>query len=571
MSPLSSVFDHLWQSTAFAAAVALATLAFRRNRARVRHSLWLAASIKFLVPFSLLIALGGHLHWPTPSTPPTLAVIVDIASQPFTVKLPITPPSHPLKPAADPIPAIALAVWLCGFLAIASAWLLRCRRLAATIRAAAPVNLALPIPARSSGTLLEPGVFGIFRPVLLLPAGIADRLTPAQLQTVLAHELLHVQRRDNLSAAIQMFIETLFWFHPLVWWIGRRLLAERERACDEGVLHSGNDPRVYAEAVLNVCKLYVESPLPCVSGITGANLKRRIEEIMRQPIVRDLSAARKLVLAFAAGASLVLPIAIGLLHSPIAQAQSPAPPPRPALVPTPVAAPVPQVAARPVPAPTPTPATAPIPQQSDTPPDFTNHDMARVYARYGRPDSTRVAGAATDRPIVVWRYMYLDDFRSATEFQFPAADRAGMTITGPVALILAQGLPDAGAGVSVLASQLARELHTSDPLTPGLPGRRSLISTYPTALTHPNQYVILTIPLDSFSGAVDIIARIQSTAENQIVTTAAVRDHLTVPATTDPAYQPHFLLQPGPYICQFVAREAATGHTYGESITFEVK
>ena len=90
-----------------------------------------------------------------------------------------------------------------------------------------------------------------------------------------------------------MFVETLFWFHPLVWWIGKRMVEERERACDEGVLSLGSEPRIYAEAILNVCKLYVESPLVCVSGVTGANLKRRIEAIMTNRTGQKLNRAKK--------------------------------------------------------------------------------------------------------------------------------------------------------------------------------------------------------------------------------------------------------------------------------------
>ena len=79
--------------------------------------------------------------------------------------------------------------------------------------------------------------------------------------------------RDNLSASIHMIVEAVFGFHPLVWWIGVRLVDERERACDEDVLRLGNERHVYAEAILNVCKYYLESPLVCVSGITGSDLK----------------------------------------------------------------------------------------------------------------------------------------------------------------------------------------------------------------------------------------------------------------------------------------------------------
>jgi hypothetical protein len=58
------VFNHLWQSTLFAGVIAILTLAVRHNRARLRYGLWLAASVKFLVPFTILAAVGGMLEWP---------------------------------------------------------------------------------------------------------------------------------------------------------------------------------------------------------------------------------------------------------------------------------------------------------------------------------------------------------------------------------------------------------------------------------------------------------------------------------------------------------------------------
>src|SRR5262249_1701605 len=145
----------------------------------------------------------------------------------------------------------------------------------------------------------EPGVFGVFRPVMLLPQGILNRLTAAQLNGVIAHELCHVYHRDNLIAAIHMFVETIFWFHPLVWWMGKRMLEERERACDEDAVQVINDPRVYAEGMLNVCKLHIELRLACVSGITGGDLKQRVERIMSQTASFGLSRTKKALLAAA--------------------------------------------------------------------------------------------------------------------------------------------------------------------------------------------------------------------------------------------------------------------------------
>ena len=78
-----------------------------------------------------------------------------------------------------------------------------------------------------------------------------------------------------------MLIEAVFWFHPLVWWISARMVDERERACDEAVLDRGNSPEGYAEGILRTCEYYLEAPLPCVTGVTGADLKKRIETIMR--------------------------------------------------------------------------------------------------------------------------------------------------------------------------------------------------------------------------------------------------------------------------------------------------
>jgi beta-lactamase regulating signal transducer with metallopeptidase domain len=238
-------------------------------------------------------------------------------SQPFTAMPVATPPvPPPLTAARTPFQVVLLSIWLCGFVGITVSWWIRWRRILATVRSGSPVRLSMPIPTRSSPTLLEPGVFGIYRPVLLLPEGIFERLTPTQLQAVIAHELCHIRCRDNLTAAIHMFVETVFWFHPAVWWIGRRMVEERERACDEEVLHLGSEPQVYAEGILNVCKLYVESPLPCVSGATGSDLKRRIEAIMANRVGHGLTRAKKLLLAIVGIAALAVPVMIGASQAP---------------------------------------------------------------------------------------------------------------------------------------------------------------------------------------------------------------------------------------------------------------
>ena len=186
----------------------------------------------------------------------------------------------------------------------------------------------MPVEVRSSPGLLEPGVVGFLRPILLLPEGIAERLTPRQLEAVLAHELCHVRRRDNLTSAIHMIVEAVFWFHPLVWWIGARLVDERERACDEAVLRLGSEPQVYAEGILNVCKIYVESPLRCVSGVTGSDLKKRIQAILTGRVAGELNFAKRVALTVAGIAALALPVIVGIVNAPAIRAQSSAGTPR---------------------------------------------------------------------------------------------------------------------------------------------------------------------------------------------------------------------------------------------------
>jgi len=322
MNPL---FNHLWQSTVFAAAAGLLALALRTNSAQVRYRVWLIASLKFLIPFSLLIAMGSHLHWPTSASvaQPAFTAAATQIQQSLVVARDFSFLSRPVVPkASSPIVGILLAVWICGVFATLASWGRRWLRVRAIVRSAQPLILDAPIPALSSPSLLEPGVFGVFRPVLLLPAGITGTLTREHLEAILAHELCHVRRRDNLAAAIHMVIEALFWFHPLVWWIGARLVEERERACDEEVLRLGNRPRIYAESILKTCQFYLESPLACVSGVTGADLKQRVSRIMAGHRVARLNIHKKLLLTCAGLTAVVLPLALGLTNGLLMRAQT---------------------------------------------------------------------------------------------------------------------------------------------------------------------------------------------------------------------------------------------------------
>jgi bla regulator protein blaR1 len=338
------IANHLWQSTLFAATAGLLTLLLRKNHTSARYSLWFLASMKFLLPFSLFVYIGNHLAWSRipASAQPGLLFMMEEVGRPFAT----APANHAaghlgdtaLALAARALPFLLLAVWFAGFEAMVCFWWSRWRRMTAVRRSSVAeksgreyetlrrlergAGISGHVGLAISKSALEPGILGIFRPVLLLPSGISERLTDEQLEAVMVHELCHVRRRDNLAAALHMLVEALFWFHPLVWWLGARLVDERERACDEEVLGLGSDPQTYAESILKICEFYMESPLLCASGVTGSNLKKRIEVIMQNRAPRNLDFARKLLLSSAGFVAAAIPLALGLLHPAHALGQS---------------------------------------------------------------------------------------------------------------------------------------------------------------------------------------------------------------------------------------------------------
>ena len=100
-----------------------------------------------------------------------------------------------------------------------------------------------------------PVVAGVLRPMILLPASLASGLTPGQLEAVLAHELAHIRRFDAALNVFQRLVEAMLFFHPLVWWLSRRVSAERENACDDLVLRSCCGRTEYAKALVRLAEL----------------------------------------------------------------------------------------------------------------------------------------------------------------------------------------------------------------------------------------------------------------------------------------------------------------------------
>jgi uncharacterized protein (TIGR03435 family) len=330
---LRLVADHLWQSTICAIIAWGLTVALRQNRASVRHGIWLAASLKFLIPFAMISAIRDRLgaHIAVRFDQPAIEGIVRATAQPFADSsfmsaMPLAPATHSW---IGPVEMI-VAIWASGAAAVVLSKWRRWRYVASVVRSAARLEtgvevnilrrlesvlgLRSPIEIVSWRDRTEPAIFGIRTPRLLWPESISARLTPEQIEGIIAHEVFHVRRHDNLWASLHMLVEALFWFHPCVWWIGSRLIDERERACDEAVVGLGSRRTVYAESILKTCDFCLRSPMANIAGIAGSDLKRRIEQIVTGVAIETLNTPRRLLLAVSAMLIASTPL---LLRSPI--------------------------------------------------------------------------------------------------------------------------------------------------------------------------------------------------------------------------------------------------------------
>jgi uncharacterized protein (TIGR03435 family) len=316
----------------------LLTRACRSKPASTRHALWLLASLKFLLPFDLLVNVCRGLAPAVPAVPTILGPVFDTVTAPLQPGRVFVQTQFTGQPddMAVPLGSIFVVVWAVGTLAMGLRWLagwLRLRRLVrgqrggheririktVVDRIASRMKVSAPDVAVSAESV-EPGIFGIIHPMLLWPRDLMNRLTEAEAEAVVAHELCHVRRRDNLTGAAHELVQALFWFHPLLPTVGRRLHREREQACDEEVLLSGHLRRTYAESIVKTCEFCTLAPQGALVGATG-HLRDRIVAILGHEAPRRQSVRTPLLTA---GVFLLLaPVAFGALRPP-----RPAPPPR---------------------------------------------------------------------------------------------------------------------------------------------------------------------------------------------------------------------------------------------------
>ena len=126
-------------------------------------------------------------------------------------------------------------------------------------RMAKRLGLARAVEVLQSTLVKTPVVVGYFRPAILLPLCVVTGLPEAQLELILAHELAHIRRHDYLVNLLQTLVETLFFYHPAVWWLSRQIRNERENCCDDVAMAAVGSRADYGRALLAIEELRATS------------------------------------------------------------------------------------------------------------------------------------------------------------------------------------------------------------------------------------------------------------------------------------------------------------------------
>jgi beta-lactamase regulating signal transducer with metallopeptidase domain len=167
------------------------------------------------------------------------------------------------------------------------------------------MGIGRSVAVRLSDEVLAPCTARLLRPVIWLPLSLLTRTPADQVEALLAHELAHIARRDWLWNGVQCVIEALLFFHPAVWWLGRRIRQEREHACDDLAVSACGDAIALAEALMGLeCGRAASPALALAAG--GGSLLRRIQRLLSAPPSRGRWGAWAALGAFAVSGALLM-------------------------------------------------------------------------------------------------------------------------------------------------------------------------------------------------------------------------------------------------------------------------
>lgn len=332
----------LWQGALVVAALAVALRVLDRRAASLRYLLACGALALMLV----LPALTGWHHYASLQTAQSMAEApAPVLRAPTHAPVPTLARSAVLPAeaprAAEPTPVMERTLSLLGehmhWLVLAwglgvalssmrllSGWL-KLRRLVreagpapaewqeALERLAKRLGMTRPVRLLRSAALDVPAAVGWLRPVVLLPVSALTGLSSRQLEMVLAHELAHIRRHDFVVNLVQTVVETLFFYHPAVWWMSRVIRVEREHCCDDIAVDTSGNAVSYARALTALEALRV-MPLgaasPAMSAL-GGSLSERVRRLVVAPATRCSSrwVAGASVVTLMSGVAVAAPLA----------------------------------------------------------------------------------------------------------------------------------------------------------------------------------------------------------------------------------------------------------------------
>src|SRR4029434_2210742 len=136
------------------------------------------------------------------------------------------------------------------------------------------LGLRGPIRLLAHARLDSPVVVGWLRPVVLLPISLISGFTTEQLSAILAHELAHIRRQDFVVNILQRCVESILFYHPAVWWLSKRIRAEREHCCDDIAIRLCGSRKIYAEALIEMERARQPRPILSVAAADGVVLQR---------------------------------------------------------------------------------------------------------------------------------------------------------------------------------------------------------------------------------------------------------------------------------------------------------
>ncbi|MCX5768711.1 MAG: hypothetical protein NTZ09_00345 [Candidatus Hydrogenedentes bacterium] len=221
----------------------------------------------------------------------------------------------------------ALGVWLGGALVSVGVHAARIRRFRRAMRSSEPgpawlvgrvAEIAEAFGVRAPDLLVAEGlwsamIWGVIRPAILVPRRALEEMAPEKWETVVAHELAHLKRRDHWAAWVVLVASCVWWWNPLVWWARRRIGDYAEMACDAWVLWALPERgREYADTLVQFVQAHsatpavVPDPMPCMSSDNARAFKRRLAAILLGPRPSRLGVAG--VVCLVALAAVVLPV-----------------------------------------------------------------------------------------------------------------------------------------------------------------------------------------------------------------------------------------------------------------------